>query len=108
LAEHDNVILIKVIDDGDFHYQPSVKNVKLGQSVTWTCAQGPFSISFKDRTPFGRTNLHATKPEGSDSWYVTSAPAKTSELGHFHYAVAIFTNDRVYLDAGCPEVILGT
>ena len=107
MSDRDNVISIKVIDDGDFHYQPSVKHVRLGQTVTWTCNQGPFSISFKDRTPFGRTNLHATQPEGAEAWYVTSAPAKTDDFGHFHYAVAVFVHGKVFLDAGCPDIIVG-
>lgn len=106
MAKRQTVISVSVIDDGDFHYKPSVKKLKAGESVTWTCDQGPFAVSFKERTPFGRTNLHSTKAKDGKSWAINSVLPKNPERGHFHYAVAIYAGEKVYLDAGCPEVII--
>ena len=108
MADQASVISIRVSEDGDFYYEPSVKNVKQGQSVTWTCAQGPFALSFKDQTPFAQLNLQATKGDSANAWSVTSHPARVAAPGHFHYAVALYVNGRVYLDAGCPEIVVGT
>ena len=106
MAERDNVITIKVNEHGDFTYDPSVKHVKPGETITWTSTQGPFAICFKDRTPFDHLNHHAIRGAESNSWAVSSRPMRVTKSGHFHYAVAIYADGKVFLDAGCPEIIV--
>ena len=108
MAGKAHVVSIRVNEDGDFCYDPSVKNIKRGHSVTWTSTQGPFALSFKRKTPVSQLHLQARKAKGSESWSVTSRPAKVSEPGHFHYAVALCVDGKVFLDASCPEIIVGT
>ena len=100
-------ITIKVASSGDFTYDPSVKRLVAGQTVTWACSQGPFSIAFQEGSPFDKLDYHSAKSD--KEWSVTtSAVANTRGPGHFHYSVAIYIpgEDRVYLDAGCPEIII--
>ena len=98
-------ITIKVNEEGEFTYEPSVKRLREGQPITWACSQGPFCISFQQGTPFDSMDFHGD--EGPDGWTATSSEADVAgEAGHFHYAVAIFWQGRVYMDAGCPEIIV--
>lgn len=100
-----NHVNISVSPQGDFTYSPSVKHVEPGQVLIWESAQGPFSISFKEGTPFGQLNFHSVK--GEEGWLIiTGEVRKGGGPGHFHYAVAIYTEGRVFMDAGCPEIIV--
>ena len=108
MAGKTHVVSIRVNEDGDFCYDPSVKNIKRGQSVTWTSTQGPFALSFRSRTPVSQIHLQSKKAGSANAWSITSRPAKVSEPGHFHYAVALCMDGKVYLDASCPEIVVGT
>ena len=106
-SNKDVKITIKVSGEGDFTYDPSVKRIKAGESITWVSSQGPFSISFKDGTPFEQLDFHSEL--AGKEWRISSG--KLGALpgpGHFHYAVAVFSvkDETVYLDAACPEVIV--
>lgn len=103
MQDKENRISISVTPDGDFTYAPSVKHVQAGQMVIWVSTQGPFTISFKDGTPFGQLNFHSVR--GEEGWFVTTREAGKGS-GHFHYAVAIVAEGRVFMDAGCPEIIV--
>jgi hypothetical protein len=107
LAYQGSLITIKVTDEGDFTYDPSVKNLKPRQTVTWTSTQGPFSISFKVRTPFGRLSFQSERADDRNEWFVSTRGVREDvEPGHFHYAVAVVVDDKVFLDADCPEIIV--
>lgn len=107
MADQVSVISIRVSEDGDFYVEPSSKRLKPGQSITWTSSQGPFAISFTDQTPFSQVLFQGIKPADREGvWTVTSHPVKPNAPGIFHYAVSIYVNGRVYLEAGCPQVII--
>ncbi|MEP6714381.1 MAG: hypothetical protein ABJC09_02330 [Terriglobia bacterium] len=100
-------ISISVSPEGDFSYHPSVKRLRHGQSVRWTCEQGPFTIAFRVGTPFDKVHYEAER--GESSWAVTTREVhEERRAGHFHYAVALYclAVERVFLDAACPEIIV--
>jgi hypothetical protein len=98
-------ITISATLEGDFTYSPSVKRVRVGQALIWTSTQGPFTISFLSQTPFAELDFHAERD--GDGWSVrTGRILEDFAPGHFHYAVGIFVDGKVLMDASCPEIIV--
>lgn len=101
---------IAINDDGEFAYSVSTHRMTRKpegaaapkfRRVKWS-AEGPFVIDFGDSSPFSLLTLK-NRPECFESDEVvvdTSAP-----LGRYRYAVAVYKNNQVFLDA-CPEVVV--
>jgi hypothetical protein len=103
-------IHITINDDGGFAYSVSTHRMTRKpegvaapkfRRVKWS-AEGPFVIDFGDSSPF---NLLTVKNrEGyleSDEFDVEPSAL----LRRYRYAVAVFKNNEVFLDA-CPEVVV--
>jgi plastocyanin len=94
-------IQIDVDAKGNMTYTPSMLRVEPGDTVQWICSSGPFTVMFKDASPFQK-GMEAFAHGGTLSNALTVANVK----GHFHYAVAVFHASRVHMDAGCPVLLV--
>ncbi len=82
-------------------YEPSVLRAHLGDSIRWMCESGPFVIQFLRSTPLGRVHIHSSGNEIAPIPVPPGAPK-----GRHPYAVAVYSEGAVYIDAGCPEIII--
>jgi plastocyanin len=103
-------IQISVDEKGNFTFQPTTLRVRGGDTVTWSSNDGEFSIMFVDGTPFEGTQdgseVDAMDTFGGNGSRSTPLTIKRGAQGHFHYAASVNTPRRVYLDAGCPEIVV--
>lgn len=108
------IITIDFDADGQIIYIPASLHAQRGDFVQWRCLYGPFAINFSTRSPFGKVKLRSI---ASDSYQVTPPEQVRDDasFSHYHYASAVVRGadfrgvDRfgvVYLDAGCPEIII--
>ena len=92
-------------DTGNITYVPSVTHVRRGDSISWR-ANGHFAIMFRDGTPADHVGIQSG-PEQDSAPLVLR---KDAPLGHYHYQVAVAVETpgglRVFLDAGCPDIIV--
>ena len=93
-----------VIDEntGAIQYQKKFVHVKRGETIDWTCNQGPFAIQFIGQSPFDSTNFQFKQGRTQPSQIVR----QNAQDGLYRYGVAVYANDRVYLDAECPAIII--
>jgi hypothetical protein len=99
----------------NFVYSPSTVHAKVGQSITWTSGTlGPFAVSFTDSTPFLEVTLSSYKNSGGQH-VIDPRQIQENRLGHHHYAVSLaaasgisdsFSDSKIHLDAGCPDIII--
>ena len=94
---------------GDITYAPSVLHVSRRDRVTWKTARNdPFTVVFP-QTPFadGTVSLRSSGPPLKSPAFAEDA------AGVYHYMVAISVEIReggpseIFLDAGCPDIIVG-
>jgi plastocyanin len=85
----------------DLIYEPAVLHAHPGDSIRWTCANGPFVIQFLRSIPLGKVHIHSKGNEIAPIPVTPGAPK-----GRHAYAVAVCSGDIVYIDAGCPEIII--
>ena len=94
---------------GDITYAPSVLHVSRQGRVTWkTDPPSPFTIVFP-QTPFadGTVSLRSSGPPLKSPAFAEDA------AGVYHYMVAISVEvkkggpGKIFLDAGCPDIIVG-
>jgi hypothetical protein len=76
------------VSTGAFQYRRKFVHLKQGDTIDWTCNQGPFAIQFVGRTQPGQT------------------VRQNAQADLYRYAVAVYANDKVYLDAECPAIIM--
>jgi len=87
---------------GDFLYNPStlrIVNVTAAQIIF--SSPHDFAITFLDDTPIGTMVVNSAGGIPTPPFNVTPGAS-----GHYHYAVAMFAAGRVYLDAGCPDIVI--
>ena len=97
-----NMLIEIDVSTGVFRYQKKFVHVKQGDTIDWTCNQGPFAIQFIGRSPFDGASFQFRQGRTQPSQTVRqNAQAELSR-----YAVAVYANDRVYLDAECPAIII--
>jgi hypothetical protein len=101
-------IHIAINDDGGFAYSVSThrmtrkpEGVAKFRRVKWS-AEGPFVIDFGDRSPF---NLLTVKNQQGSYESEEFDVEPSAPLRRYRYAVAVFKNNQVFLDA-CPEVVV--
>ena len=100
----DFPIKIQVLNTaGDLAYGVSVQHVTGGDTVTWSCENGPFTLSFGNTSPFTEgVELHSSGSPNSFTAHVSSG----ATLGRYYYGVSISSGGTVYTDPGCPEIIV--
>lgn len=97
-------IKIMVINDvGDMAYGCSVQHVQAGDTVTWSSETGSFTLAFAGNPPpFSEGNQLQSGAGNTLTATVNGAAAK----GRYYYSVAATRNGIIYMDPGCPEVII--
>lgn len=103
-----NVVISVDPETGDITYAPSALHVSQKDTVIWeTAGRHPFTIVFP-QTPFadGTVSLR------SSGLPVESHPFAPAALGIYHYLVAVAVGGgkdgaKIFLDAGCPDIIVG-
>ena len=86
---------------GDFYYSPSTVRVPDPglDTVQWQCSV-PFALMFREGTPIDHMEIYGGG--GPTPMFTVVGSAK----GHYHYAVAVFDGTRVFIDSGCPDIIV--
>ena len=95
-----HAVTITVDYEGNFSYEKGVLRVKAGDSVCWICPSGNFAVSF-ERSPF--EDVHISGEQGARSAALT---VEDVPYGSYHYAVAVALGPRIWINAGCPEIIV--
>lgn len=103
-------IHIAINDDGGFAYSVSTHRMTRKpegvaapkfRRVKWS-AQGPFVIDFGNSSPFSQLTVKNREDCFESDEFVVEPSAP---LRRYRYAVAVFKNNEVFLDA-CPEVVV--
>lgn len=108
---HRRVVISVDPPTGDITYAPSALHVSHRDKVIWeTSPENPFTIVFP-QTPFedGRVSLRSPGPP------LESPPFAPNALGVYHYMVAVSVSvsvegkkrPEIFLDAGCPDIVVG-
>jgi hypothetical protein len=97
----DYTIIIQC-DQGNFTYIPATQRVDRGKCVEWR-SDIPFIVSFGERTPFDELEL---QPNLDAAEHITVGKEVIGEPGIYRYAVAVFKENRVWIDH-CPEIKIG-
>jgi plastocyanin len=91
--------------NANFSYNAGAQRVYVGDTVQWTCSDGPIAILFKEGTPCDQ--MDARSANGTGPFFTIPLNVRTdAQPGHYHYAVAAYVSGQVYLDAACPELIV--
>jgi hypothetical protein len=109
MFDHDDnpiQITIHVDADGNFRYDNAVQIVRKNQRVQWISPNGDFAICFGERSPFDdefevRGRKGTAAPEDEDR---RGLKPSGDALGTYKYAVAVCTEQGVFIDAGCPHI----
>jgi len=94
---------------GNFVITPALLRVNAGDVVEWS-GSNPFVLDFKDGTPLeeGGVQLAGIKEGGDDPTlpvrFSTGRQKVAVTKGHFHYAVAVYKDGEVFIDAGCADL----
>lgn len=85
----------------NFTYRPAVYHARAGATVAWR-ANGTFAIEFTGGTPLEKgAGIHGQVEE------VVESKLRSDARGIYHYAVAVAVGNEVFLDAGCPTIVIG-
>ena len=96
-------IEIKVDSEtGDFTYTRSVCHASPSDPISWV-ANGDWAVMFTGQTPLNTAEIRGRAGRVSPPARVSREAAK----GLYHYAVAVAVGTRVFLDAGCPTIVIG-
>ena len=85
---------------GNFIYVPSVYHAAPNSSITWI-ANGNWAAQFPHGTPLAEGQISLGGSRGVE---IPSTVSKAK--GVYHYMVAVEIEGRVFLDAGCPTIII--
>jgi hypothetical protein len=94
------LINITVGGGGNFTYSPSTLRAQITDKIYWKCPKD-FALMFLDGTPIEMMETHG-KAGIATPKYQVSPDAK----GHYHYAVAVWNGTRVFIDSGCPDIVI--
>src|SRR5437867_4024080 len=101
LQEEPHLVTIEVDQWGNFSYGKGALRVRAGESVCWRCPSGNFAVSF-ERSPFEEdVHIHGVQEVPTAAYMVKEVP-----YGSYHYAVAVAVGAKVWINAGCPEIIV--
>lgn|GEM_PF-1329482 len=93
-------------ETGDITCSRPVVHAKRSDEVRWTSNGGPFTIQFKGMSPFDSLGKKSHKPTPTDKHVVEGKVHEQAPAGRYHYAIAMFADGGVALDAGSPEIII--
>jgi plastocyanin len=100
-------VKIAVLNDlGDMSYSTSVLHVSAGDTITWKCEHGPIAITFGDRSPLVEGYQVRSPNSGPFIAAGTVKPRDQVTPGVYYYRVGAQKNGRIYLDAGCPQIVV--
>ena len=87
---------------GNFTYTPAVFHAKAEKEtpVSW-CANGDFAVQFTGGTPLNTLGVRGHAEKVVDTHVRSDAPR-----GAYHYAVAVAIGHDIFLDAGCPTIVI--
>jgi plastocyanin len=100
-------ITIQVDDRGNFTYTPAVRRAAPGEPVSWSC-NDPFVVHFARQSPFDRVEFRPSlKGEGLPPYSTELATSRPGvQPGGYHYVVAVERDGTVFVDGGCPEIVI--
>ncbi len=84
---------------GNITYEPAVCHVERGDTLLWR-ANGNVAIQFKGESPIGRFR------PGDGACELAAKVRDDAPPGVYHYAVAVAVENKLFLDAGCPTIII--
>jgi hypothetical protein len=85
------------LEGNELVYHPPLLHAGKGSSIEWIC-DAPFVIQFKGISPLERSEFRSGD---------TRIPVRPDAApGPYEYAVAVYAEGRVYLDASCPAIII--
>ena len=88
---------------GDMAYSASVQHAVAGDTITWSSETGAFTLAFQGNSPLTE-GLQLRSGAGNA---VTGTVKAGANKGCYYYSVAAtFTDGLIYMDPGCPEVII--
>ena len=88
---------------GNFTYTPAVFHAKAEQESPISFrANGDFAIQFKGATP-----LRTVEVRGHAERVVDTSVRADAPRGAYHYVVAVAIGHELFLDAGCPVIVIG-
>ena len=86
------------IVNGELQYHPAVLHVVHGDSIAWSCGSGAFVIQFTGISPLEGAEFRPHDPP---------LPVRMEAAsGTYPYAVAVYADGIVYVDAACPIIIV--
>jgi hypothetical protein len=97
-----NKLVHITIKDGRLKISPYHLKTQNSDTVIWDCNKGPFAVQFLERSPFSESTFISGRSRHQKSAKVRSRARKDS----YEYAVAVYWNGRIYLDANCPAIII--
>lgn len=95
-------IEIFVDGNGNFKYSHAALRAKRGDLIRWVSGDGNFGLTFPAHTPFNQVDFRGNK--GFETAFATVRA--DAPLGAYHYAVSVAADNGVWINAGCPEVII--
>jgi hypothetical protein len=91
---------------GDITYHPAVLHGRQVDAIRWTCESGPFAIQFAERTPFASADDRSDPERGERGWVIEKKVRGDASPGGYRYVCAVCAEGRVFVDAGCPVIII--
>ena len=96
-------VRIAILNDaGDISYNPAVIHVCQNDVIRWICESGPFTIFFRERSPLEEGHQLRSTNENQ----IEGTVKDNAERGVHYYAFAATFRGKIYLDTGCPEVVI--
>jgi hypothetical protein len=96
-------IEITVTAQGNITFNPTTWHEIRGNTICWTCGQGPFAIQFLGISPLNKADDRSHRDEPQKLCLKVRADAQS---GVYPYACAVCADGQVYMDASCPAIII--
>jgi hypothetical protein len=95
-------IKIEVKPNGDFSNDHAVCHATEGDRITWY-VNGNWAVLFTGGTPLNSVSFSGHAQEAS---YGKDSVVRSGAKGIYHYAVSVAIGKDVFLDAGCPIIVI--
>ena len=94
-------VLIEIDAASDnLKYTPAQLRAWRNDDIDWQCGY-PFAIQFTGASPCVAAGYQSGGPQAARGKVRADA-----QPGTYPYACAVYANDKVYLDAACPVIII--
>jgi hypothetical protein len=95
---------------GSMTYSWSALHAAPDDRITWFSEDGPFAVVFRERSPFSGNQHRISSDHRVDKGPFTTqaftVATRADVYGAYYYAVALAADGEVFVDAGCPSVII--